>query len=115
MCCIIFPIGIEIYSHGLSHNSGLVTTLNRRQHGANEQEVLGTVGWWRTHLEPLNGLLAAWAEHDAVVQAADGARTAGQGGERWGRTHPSHGIGHCGEITSLIDSLPIIVIVLVIG
>ena len=67
------------------------------------------------HLQPLDGLLAAWAEHDAVVEAGDGASSAGEGRQRWGRTHPCHGIGHCGEITPLIDSLVFIIIVLVIG
>lgn len=69
----------------------------------------------RIHLQPLDGLLAAWAEHDAVVETGDGAGTAGQGRERWGGTHPCHGIGHCGEIIPLIDSLAFIDIVLVIG
>lgn len=67
------------------------------------------------HLKPLDGLLAARAEHDAVVQAGDGACAAGQGWERRRGTHPRHGIGHCGEIIPLIDSLAFIVIVLVIG
>lgn len=31
------------------------------------------------HLQPLDGLLAAWAEHDAVVQAGDGSGSTGQG------------------------------------
>lgn len=68
-----------------------------------------------SHLESLNGFLAPWAEHDAIVQVADGTSPAGQGGERWRGAHPRHSIGHCGEITSLIDSLATIVIVLVIG
>lgn len=71
--------------------------------------------FYGSHLESLNGFLAPWAEHDAIVQAADGTSPAGQGGERWRGAHPRHSIGHCGEITSLIDSLATIVIVLVIG
>lgn len=49
------------------------------------------------------------------MQAADGASSAGQGGERGRWAHPCHGIGHCGEITPLIDSLDAIEISLVIG
>lgn len=67
------------------------------------------------HLQPLDGLLAAWAEHDAVVQAGDGSCTAGQCWQRRRGTHPRHGIGHCGEIIPLIHSLAFTVIVLVIG
>lgn len=67
-----------------------------------------------SHLEPLDGLFTPRAEHDAVMQAADGSSTTGQGGERGGGTHPCHSIGHCGEITPFIDSLASIVIVLVI-
>lgn len=67
------------------------------------------------HLQSLNSLLAPWAEHDAVVQTSDGSNTAGQGRQRRRRTHPRHGIGHCGEIIPLIHSLVFIVIVLVIG
>ncbi len=67
------------------------------------------------HLQPLNGFLASRAEHDPVMQAADGASSAGQGGERGRGAHPCHGIGHCGEITSLIDSLDAIEISRVIG
>lgn len=67
------------------------------------------------HLQPLDGLLAAWAEHDAVMQAGDGSCTAGQGRQRRRGTHPRHGIGHCGEIIPLIHSLAFTVIVLVIG
>lgn len=70
---------------------------------------------YASHLESLNGFLAPWAEHDAIMEAADGTSPAGQGGERWRGAHPRHSIGHCGEITSLIDSLATIVIVLVIG
>lgn len=67
------------------------------------------------HLQPLDGLLAARAEHDAVVQAGDGSCTAGQCWQRRRGTHPRHGIGHCGEIIPLIHSLAFTVIVLVIG
>lgn len=49
------------------------------------------------------------------MQAAVGASSAGQGGERGRGAHPCHGIGHCGEITSLIDSLDAIEISLVFG
>lgn len=67
------------------------------------------------HLESLNGFLTAWDEHDAVMQAADGACPTGQGGERRRGAHPRHSIVHCGEIISFIDSLATIVIFLVIG
>lgn len=67
------------------------------------------------HLQPLDGLLAAGAEHDAVVQAGDGACTAGQGRQRRRGAHPRHGVGHCGEIIPLIHSLAFTVIVRVIG
>lgn len=67
------------------------------------------------HLQPLNGLLAAGAEHDAVVQAGDGAGAAGEDGQRRGGTHPCHGVGHCGEIIPLIHCLAFTVIVRVIG
>lgn len=67
-----------------------------------------------SYLEPFDGLLAGRAE-DAVVEVADGGSAAGQGGERWGGTHSRHGVGHCGEITPLIDSLAIIGKVLVIA
>lgn len=66
------------------------------------------------HLQPLNGFLTSWTEHNAVMQTGDGSSTAGQGWEGRRRTHPCHGISHCGEITPLIDSLTCIVIVLVI-
>lgn len=49
------------------------------------------------------------------MQAADGASSAGQGRERGRWAHPCHGIGHCGEITPLIDSLDAIEISLVTG
>lgn len=49
------------------------------------------------------------------MQAADGASSAGQGGERGRWAHSCHGIGHCGEITLLIDSLDAIDIRLVIA
>lgn len=70
---------------------------------------------YASHLESLNGFFAPWAEHDAIMEVADGTSPAGQGRERWRGAHPRHSIGHCGEITSLIDSLATIVIVLVIG
>lgn len=66
------------------------------------------------YLEPLDGLLTGRAE-DAVVQVVDGAGSAREGRERGGGTHPCHCIGHCGEITPLIDSLAIIDKVLVIA
>jgi len=49
------------------------------------------------------------------MQTADGASSAGQGRERGGGAHPCHGIGHCREITPLIDSLDAIDISLVTG
>lgn len=67
-----------------------------------------------SHLEPFNGLFTPRAEHDAVMQTANGSSPTGQGGKRGRGTHPCHGIGHCGEITPFIDSLASIVIVLVI-
>lgn len=67
-----------------------------------------------SYLEPLDGLLTGRAE-DAIVEVADGAGAAGQGRQRRGGTHPCHCIGHCGEITPLIDSLAIIDKVLVIA
>lgn len=70
---------------------------------------------FKQYLESFNGFLAPWAEHDAVMQAADRSSPTGQGRERGRGAHPRHSIGHCGEITSLIDSLATIVIVLVIG
>lgn len=66
------------------------------------------------YLEPLNGLFTGRAE-DAVMEVADGTGTTGQGRQRGGGTHPCHGIGHCGEITPLIDNLAIIHKVLVIA
>lgn len=47
------------------------------------------------------------------MKVGDGRGPAGQGGKRWGGTHSRHGIGHCGEITPLIDSLVIVHKVLV--
>lgn len=67
-----------------------------------------------SYLEPLNGLLTGRAE-DAVMQVVDGAGSAGEGRQRGRGTHPCHCIGHCGEITPLIDSLAIIDKVLVIA
>lgn len=67
-----------------------------------------------SYLEPLDGLLTSWAE-DAVVEVVDGASTTGQCRQRGGGTHPCHSIGHCGEITPLIDSLAIVHKVLVIA
>ena len=67
------------------------------------------------NLEAFDGLLAPGAEHDAVVEAGDGPGAAGQHRQGWGGAHPCHAIGHCGEITLLIDSLAFIVIVLEIG
>lgn len=49
------------------------------------------------------------------MEVADGPSTTGQGGERGRRAHSCHGVGHCGEITPLIDSLAIIHKVLVIA
>lgn len=67
-----------------------------------------------SHLEPLDGLLTGRAE-DAVVQVADGAGSAGEGRQRGRGAHPCHCIGHCREITPLIDSLAIIDKVFVIA
>lgn len=67
-----------------------------------------------SYLEPLDRFLAGRAE-DAVVEVADGGGSAGQDRERRGGTHPRHGVGHCGEITPLIDSLAIVGKVLVIA
>lgn len=66
------------------------------------------------YLEPFDRLLAGRAE-DAVVKVADGGGPTGQGRKRGGGTHSSHCVGHCGEITPLIDSLPIVHNVLVIA
>lgn len=66
------------------------------------------------YLEPFNGLLTGRAE-DAVMKVADGPSTTGQSRQRGGGTHPCHGIGHCREITPLIDNLAIIHKVLVIA
>lgn len=67
-----------------------------------------------SYLEPLDGLFTGRAE-DAVMEVADGADATGQRRQRGGGTHSCHGIGHCGEITPLIDSLAIIHKVLVIA
>lgn len=67
-----------------------------------------------SYLEPLNGLLTGGAE-DAVVEVADWPGSAGQRRQRGRGTHPCHCIGHCGEITPLIDSLAIVHKVLVIA
>lgn len=64
------------------------------------------------HLESLNGFLAAWAEHDAVMHAADGASPTGQGGERRRRAYPRQSIGHCGEITLSLTAWPLLLLFL---
>ena len=71
--------------------------------------------FFSAHLQPLNGLFASWAEHNAVMETGYRSCTAGQGWEGWRGTHPRHGIGHCGKIIPLIHSLAFIVIVLAIG
>lgn len=67
-----------------------------------------------SYLKPLNGLFAGWTE-DAIMEVADGPGTTGQGRERGWGAHSRHGVGHCGEITPLIDSLAIIHKVFVIA
>ena len=67
-----------------------------------------------SYLEPLDGLFAGWAE-DAIVKVVDGPGATGQGRERGRGAHSRHGVGHCGEITPLIDSLAIVHKVLVIA
>lgn len=49
------------------------------------------------------------------MEVVDGPGPTGHDRERRGGTHSCHGIGHCGEITPLIDSLAIIHKVLVIA
>lgn len=69
----------------------------------------------QAHLQPLNGLLAAWTEHDAIVKAGDGSGTAGQSWEGWRGAHPRHGIGHCGDIVILGHSLAALLLFLYSG
>lgn len=67
-----------------------------------------------SYLEPLNGLLTGRAE-DAVVEVVNRPGSAGHRRQRGRGTHPCHCIGHCGEITPLIDSLAIVHKVFVIA
>lgn len=84
------------------------------EHISNLPHTLWQIHHRPSYLEPLDGLLAGRAE-DAVVEVGDGPGATGQGRERGRGTHSCHGIGHCGEITPLIDSLAIVHKILVIA
>lgn len=70
------------------------------------------------HLQPFDGLLAAWGEQHALVQAGHGGGAAGQGRERGRGAHAHQGVGHCGEIVrgwTQLRPATVTVIVLKVG